>query len=324
MHAQPEEKRSAKLTMADLAVVIPSHSQVDSLHQCLTSLTRFGDPGMQVLVVDDGSKDGMISRLASSHAGIEVIRRENPGGFCRAANLGIARVIKPVVQLLNDDAEVTEGWAGRALDAFRQAKVGAVAPLVLIAGAVPARVDSAGDRFNLAGIVGKSHHGQVLLGMKTRKGRWVLGASASSAFYRTEAIRRAGLFDESFGAYFEDVDLSFRLQRAGWRIWHEPGSVVYHQVSASYGKFPGREILEIQSRNEERLFWRHMPGLWLMAGIPFHLAALGAKGYKHLRNGTFREFISGKSQAWWEYCQGLCQPGKHASDSPWSWQLDLW
>ena len=54
------------------------------------------------------------------------------------------------------------------------------------------------------------------------------------------------------------------------------------------------------------------------------LAALAAKGYKHLRNGTFREFISGKSQAWWEYCQGFCQPGKHASDSPWSWQLDLW
>src|SRR5207244_12481561 len=136
----------------------------------------------------------------------------------------------------------------------------AVAPLVLQSlASVNQRpcVDSAGDSYYLGGVAGKRGHGQPL-GREHLRPRRVFGASASSAFYRRDVLLRVGAFPEAFGAYFEDVDVAFRLNRAGYRVLFEPASRVYHRGSASYGK-RRRRLLEQQSRNEERVFWRNVP-----------------------------------------------------------------
>src|SRR5262249_43231781 len=156
--------------------------------------------------------------------GVRVVRRAGQGGFCAAANAGVRAARHPVVQLLNDDTEVGPGWAEAALAHFADPSVAAVAPLVLWGppgeGGLP-RVDSAGDRYYLGGVAGKRGHGEVL-GAAHLSGGDVFGASASSAFYRREAFLGVGGFPEEFGAYFEDVDLAFRLHRAGRRVVYEP------------------------------------------------------------------------------------------------------
>src|SRR5207237_5208746 len=113
--------------------------------------------------------------------------------------------------------------------------VAAVAPLVLhmrpdLAGAI---IDSAGDRYYLGGVAGKRGYRQCLSEHFLRPAR-VFGASASSAFYRRAALVNVGGFPESFGAYFEDIDLAFRLHGAGYEVVSEPASRVFQHVSASY------------------------------------------------------------------------------------------
>src|SRR5207237_1037429 len=135
----------------------------------------------------------------------------------------------------------------------------------------------------LGGVAGKRGHGRppdaALL-----EPRLVFGASASSAFYRRDALLRVGAFPEDFGAYFEDVDVAFRLQRAGYRAAYEPAARVLHRVSASYGK-PRRRLLERQSCNEERVFWRNLPGRALARALPLHAAVLAAKAWRRWREG---------------------------------------
>jgi GT2 family glycosyltransferase len=121
----------------------------------------------------------------------------------------------------------------------------------------------------------------------------VFGASASSAFYRRAAVLRVGAFPESFRAYFEDVDLAFRLQRAGYRALFEPAARVLHRVSASYGP-PRRRLVEQQSCNEERVFWRNLPGNVLARALPHHLAVLAAKAWRRWREGTLAPFLCGR------------------------------
>ncbi len=322
----PDSPEGGLFTPADLAVVIPSHSQVECLKICLESLLHWGGSACQIIVVDDGSEDCAVSRSASSFAGVRVIRNDQPGGFARAANLGMRSSDRPVIQLLNDDARVTGDWAQKALGAFTDPRVGAVAPLVLKEGGLSGELDSAGDRFTLAGVVGKRGHGKPHKSAATKGGRWVLGASASSAFYRRVALEEVGFLDESFGAYFEDVDLSLRLNKKGWRVWHEPSSLVYHRVSSSYGRRPRPDLLRMQSRNEERLFWRHVPSPWIFAGAPLHMAALCAKAVKNWRKGTLVPFLHGKGDAWREIFLSktprLARTASHAN--PWEWNLDLW
>ena len=281
--------------MSPLTVIIPSHRRVDLLQLCLASVTRFAPVGTETIVVDDGSKDAIISRTAERFTGVKVIRRAKPGGFCIAANAGIAAAASPIIEMLNDDAEVTAGWAEAPLKLFADERVAAVAPLVLqndperIANGLPTRIDTAGDEYDRGGFARKRTS-------MARPGP-VFAASACAAFYRRDAVLRAGGFPEHFRAYFEDVDLSFRLRHLGFEILFEPNSVVWHRVSSSYGKRPSRKVLEQQSCNEERVFWRNIRGAERLRYMPRHAAVLAGKALRRWQEGTLLPWFMGRVRA---------------------------
>jgi GT2 family glycosyltransferase len=263
---------------------------------------------------------------------VKVVRRPRAGGFCAAANAGVAAATGAVVELLNDDAEVTEGWAEAAVARFAEERVAAVAPLVLQndparrSRGLPPLIDSAGDEYDPGGFARKRWHGrkwavgsgqwaEVAAGSKEQGATELLpsslfsahcplpaahpvwGASACAAFYRREALLAAGGFPEHFGAYFEDVDLSFRLRRLGSEIIFEPRSVVWHRVSASYGRVPSRRTLERQSCNEERVFWRNTRGRYLARALPRHAAVLAGKALLRSQEGTLLPWLMGRLRA---------------------------
>ena len=117
-----------------------------------------------------------------------------------------------------------------------------------------------------------------------------------AAFYRADVLRSLGAFAEDFGAYFEDVDLSWRIRRAGFRTIYEPRSVVYHRAGASYGK--NRILLERQSQNEERVYWRNVPDLW--QSLPRHGTVLIGKAMRRIREGTILPWLIGRLRAFLE------------------------
>jgi GT2 family glycosyltransferase len=314
-----------------LSVVIPSHNRPDLLHACLAGVTRHAPPGTEVLVVDDGSPGGAVAAVAESFPGVRLLRRARRGGFCAAANTGVRAALHPIVELLNDDTEVTAGWADAALAGFADPAVAAVAPLVLRGesgqrGAY--RVDSSGDRYFVGGVAGKRGHGEVLGPDHLRPGP-VFGASASSAFYRREALLAVGGFSETFGAYFEDVDLSFRLHWAGYRVFYEPAARVWHHGAASYG--PGdRRLLEQQARNEERVFWRNLPRGLLVRALPLHLAVLAAKALRRWRDGGLIPFLCGRLGVLTEvrelvrHRRGLRARGPDPDPAGWGLEYRFW
>lgn len=277
-----------------LSIVIPSHNRADLLRLCLASVRRHAPANTEILVVDDASPDHAVSRMAGAFAEVRVLRLDRRRGFCAAVNAGIRAIHHPIVELLNDDTEVSVGWAEAAVNHFADPRVAAVAPLVLQGSPAKEtpRIDSAGDRYFAGGVAGKRGHGQPLNAAYLQGGE-VFGASASSAFYRRDALLDVGAFPEEFGAYFEDVDVSFRLHWAGYRIVYESASRVWHRVSASHGR-PARRLLEQQSRNEERVFWRNLPNRDLLRALPWHAAVLAGKAYRRWREGELTPFLLGR------------------------------
>lgn len=284
------------MTNFKLSIVIPSHNRPDLLRHCLASVTAFSPPQTQIIVVDDGSRDRVISRVATDWKGVETIRLERSQGFAVAANRGIADARGDIIELLNDDTQVTSGWAEAALKWFDDPNVAAVAPLVLQGPSNGnAIIDSAGDEYDEGGFARKRGHGQRLTDC-FRSPCEVFGASASSAFYRANVLRSVGGFPEDFGAYFEDVDLSWRIRRAGFRTMYEPQSIVWHRVGSSYRK--RRSLIETQSRNEERVYWRNVPDVW--RAFPRHLAVLCGKAIRRSREGTLIPWSIGRARAFAE------------------------
>jgi GT2 family glycosyltransferase len=281
-----------------LTIVIPSHNRADLLSLCLAGVLRYAPANTEILVVDDASPRGAVSQTAQTFAGVRVLGLPRRRGFCAAVNAGIRAARHPIVELLNDDTQVSANWAEAALVHFENPRIAAVAPLVLRGSpgergaSAPCCIDSAGDRYFLGGIAGKRGHGQSFDGRYLQGGE-VFGVSASSAFYRREAVLEAGGFPEEFCAYFEDVDLAFRLHWAGHRLVYEPASRVWHRVSASHGR-PHRRLLEQQSCNEERVFWRNLPSRDLLRALPWHAAVLAAKAYRRWQHGELLPFLFGR------------------------------
>ncbi|HMB08517.1 MAG TPA: glycosyltransferase family 2 protein [Isosphaeraceae bacterium] len=279
------------------SVVIPTYNGRRLLETCLASIARHrpGDPPIEVVVADDASTDGTAEWLADAYPDVRLVRLERNLGFCAAANAGIDAARGEYVQLLNNDTEVTAGWIEAGLAPFADPTVGSVAPLVLVR-SDPARVDSAGDSYGLVGWPSKRGHGQAAALWLDHPSDCVFGASGSSAFYRAEALRHVGAFDPSFGSYYEDVDLAFRLRWAGYGCTFTPRCRILHEVSASYDH--ARPTLQRRmSRNAELLFWTDLPVRWLMAAAVPHLAFTVAQGLWRLARGRARPFVLGKLDA---------------------------
>jgi len=280
-----------------LSIVIPTHNRTDLLRACLQAVTRHAPAESEIIVVDDASADGAASKLTASFTGLITLRLDRQRGFAVAANTGIRASRGDVVETLNDDTVVQPGWADAALPWFDDAAIGAVAPLVL-AGPEGKIIDSAGDRYYLGGVAAKRGHGLPISPAYLQPCR-VFGASAAAGFYRRSALDRVGLFPDDFGSYFEDVDLAFRLNRAGYRAMYEPASRVLHHISASYGR-AGRGLLERQSYNEERVFWRNLPASVLWRALPKHVAVLAGKALRRLEEGTLTPWMFGRLRVLWE------------------------
>lgn len=290
-----------------LSIVIPTHNRTDLLRACLQAVTRHAPAETEIIVVDDASPNGAASKMTASFTGIITLRLDQQRGFAVAANTGIRASRGDVVETLNDDTEVLPGWADAALRWFDDPAIGAVAPLVL-AWPEGRIIDSAGDRYYLGGVASKRGHGAILASPSGRgvggegylQPCRVFGASAAAGFFRRSALDRVGLFPDDFGSYFEDVDLAFRLNRAGYGAMYDPASRVLHHVSASYGR-TGRRLLERQSYNEERVFWRNLPAPVLPRALPKHGAVLAGKALRRLEEGTLTPWLFGRLRVLWEW-----------------------
>jgi GT2 family glycosyltransferase len=280
-----------------LSIIIPTANRPDLLRNCLRSVQANAPADVEILVVADGYPVDACSAIEVDFPTVRLVHLPRRRGFCVAANAGIEAAHGEFIELLNDDTEVQPGWAEAALTAFSEPGIAAVAPLVL-RWPDGQLIDSAGDEYHRSGIARKRGHGQ-LLSAEFLAPSEVFGASASGAFYRRDVLLEVGSFPEHFGAYFDDVDLSFRLRRAGFRVWYEPRSRILHHGSGSHDA-ADRRLLEQQSRNEERLFWRHVEREQLWKTLPEHAAVLAGKALKRWNRGEFLPFLAGRLQAFTE------------------------
>lgn len=276
-----------------LSIIIPTYNRRELLRRCLTTVERHRPPHSEVIVVDDGSEDGSAEMVQRTWPQVRVIRQANHG-FCKAANAGLAASQGAIVELLNNDTEVTQNWTEPAMRAFDDPTVGSVAPLVR---KLPhrGRIDSAGDNYFWFGMAKKRGEGRMVAPPYDQPAE-VFGASASSAFYRREALVKAGGFPEHFGAYLDDIDLGFRLRLAGYRCLFVPDSVVFHWVSRSYA-LQSRALKRQVALNSERVFWTNLTLRQLLVSAGPHLAyVLAQLAYKTVR-GDFGPWFAGKCAA---------------------------
>jgi hypothetical protein len=257
------------------------------LGRCLAAVFNQRLHETRVVVVDNGSTDGSCEWLAEHYPQVEVIRLPNNAGFAAANNVGITATASRYVVTLNNDTQVGPRWLAALIDAAESdERIGLCASRILLADR-PGTIDSAGIEVDRLGFAWQRGHGRLDAGLYRRPCD-VFGPSAAAALYCRALLEQIGLFDADFDSYYEDVDLAWRANQAGWRCRYVPDADVLHVHSATGRREPDRKLYQL-TRNR---WWSVIknyptPRLWLM--LPLMMvadAASLARGLVTQRNAV--------------------------------------
>jgi len=274
----------------DTALVVVTHDTRAEAFGALDAVAAdpHAPPGLEVVVVDTGSRDGTAGVVRAHPLRPRVLELANCG-FGRAANAGIRTTSAPVVVVTNADVRPHPGALGHLAAALRDdAALAAVGPQVRYpSGALQASARRQLDARTLLG------HG--LLGRLAPRNRWtrryhardldpdlprdVDWLSGCALALRRTAVEQVGGFDPGYFLFVEDLDLGERLRQAGWRLRYEPAAVVEHRVGASTSRRPVRARL-YHARSLDRHLARrlHGPARLVRPLLPMALAGWVALG----------------------------------------------
>lgn len=251
------------------AAVVVNYNAGECLERCVRTLLADRSAGAppEVVVVDNASTDDSLAALRAAGHAARIIPAGANRGYATAANIGIAATRAPVVAVCNPDLELRPGTAGAFIDRLAaEPDLGAVGPQVRnpdgsvypSARCIPNIRDAVGH--GLLGFVRPDNrftrrYRQLDLDPDVaRDVDWVSGAAI---WLRRVAVGGIGGWDEGFFMYVEDVDLCWRLRRAGWRIAYDPAGMVVHRQGVSTDQTPYRMIIE-----HHRSLWRFARKRW--------------------------------------------------------------
>ena len=283
-----------------LSAVVTTYNGRAVLGECLGSLLAQTRPFDEILVVDDASPedDAAFVREGFPPArfpSVRTLRLPRNLGHAGAATAGVAATRGELVALVNNDAAPDPDWLQHALLPFDDPRVGSVATRIVRYDR-PDILDSAGDGYTVVGHAFKGREGEP--DPRETEPREVFSACAGAAVVRRAAYDAAGGLRPELEAYYDDVDLGFRLRLAGYTCVYAPAARARHRVSATYGRGSFRQ-LALSSRNQALVWWADMPAGLLLRCLPEHALFFALQVVSRLFQGGLLPLLAGKAQALW-------------------------
>ncbi len=283
--------------LPSVAVVILNWNGKHFLEKFLPSVLASAYKNCRVIVADNASSDDSVAFLKQYFPSVEIIVNPGNEGFAKGYNTALAQVSADYFVLLNSDVEVTQNWIEPVISLMESDKfIGACQPKMLdqknkkyfeYAGACGGWIDAFGYPFA---------RGRVLEAMEEDKGQYdnaepCFWASGAAMFVRAAVYKELRGLDEYFFAHQEEIDLCWRMQRSGYKIFVQPASVVYHVGGGTLPKGNSRKTY-LNFRNNLIMIWKNMPVAALVWKLPVRIMLDGVAAWKGLLGGDGGYFIA--------------------------------
>lgn len=266
------------------------------LDECLASLFAQTWPDLEVILVDNGSRDGSVERVEQRWgSSLRILRNRRNEGFARANNQAFAVATGEWIFLLNNDAVAApDAIANLVRFVEGRDEVGALACRVLRF-EEPHVFDSAGLLLYPDGVCRPRGWLEKDLGQYDRAEE-VLAPHGCACAYRRGMLDDVGNFDEAYFCYLEDLDLGMRAQLRGWTCWYVPDAAVRHHKSASAGNYSKFKAYHVE-RNRVWNAVKLLPRFVLFMSPLFTINRYLMQGYAAAtHNGLSSDFV--KEYSW--------------------------
>ena len=246
---------------------------------------------MEVILVDNASTDDSIKLAKELYREIRVIELHDNTGFAYAVNRGIEAAKGEYVLLLNNDTIVFPNFVKNQYKMIKGKPDVFSCSALMIQNQNHELVDDAGDELAVLGWGFAPDRDKPVSGCGVP--HEVFSSCAGAAIYRKAVFDEIGLFDESFFAYLEDMDVGYRARLAGYRNLYNPYAKVYHLGSASSGSRHNAFKVELSARNSMYMMKKNMPVWQYILNLPFIVAGIAIKTVYFAKKGIAGAYIRG-------------------------------
>lgn len=248
---------------SDLAIVILNYNTCHLLNTYLPSVVKHSN-GYRIIFVDNASKDESVNFVRENYPQIEVICLEENYGFTGGYNRALKQIKAKYYCLLNTDVEVTENWIEPIINLMEGDEKIAVCQPKLLSYTEKNKFEYAGAAGGFIDYLGYPFcAGRIFDTIEEDKGQYneiqeIFWASGAAFFIKSELYHQFGGFDENYFAHFEEIDLCWRLKNAGYKIYCNPNSIVYHLGGGTLNKTsPFKTYLNF--RNSLLTLYKNLP-----------------------------------------------------------------
>ena len=224
-------------------VIIPNWNGGEWLDGAIKSVLQQSYKNLVLVIVDNASSDDsntIIESYIQKDSRVRVLRNNKNYGYTGGVNPGLELAMREGVAYaapFNNDAIADKHWLSNLVK-FLEARPDYGIAACAMLHADGKTIDSTADQYTVWGVPFPRGRGTPAE-TRTTYPVEIFGASGGASLYRIKMLQTIGIFDQDFFAYYEDIDLSFRAQLAGWKVGYAATSVVYHdqgQTSARLAK----------------------------------------------------------------------------------------
>jgi riboflavin kinase/FMN adenylyltransferase len=223
-----------KKDLPKTAVVLLNYNTSDHLRKYLPSVIEHTPKSVDIIVVDNASTDDSVELMKNEFPEIRLIVNKMNHGFAGGYNEAIKKIDTDILVLLNSDIKVVKGWLEPILTEMEQNPSIAVAQPKILSLESPNLFEYAGAAGGFIDRLGYPFcRGRIFTTVEEDWGQYeektdVFWASGAAFFIRKKIYDHFEGFDETYFAHMEEIDLCWRIKRAGYRVVAVPSSKVYH------------------------------------------------------------------------------------------------
>ena len=237
-----------------VSIVILTALGATHLGECLASLRDQTYPAdrIEVIVVDNASAEDPTAAAEAGFPGVRVIRNASNVGFARGNNIGAAAATGDWLIFLNDDTRVAPDWLAQLVATARRRGASAVASRILDWSGT--RIDFVDGAVNFQGKGFQLHYDAPVDSIALDE-KPLLFACGCAVLIDRGVFMSTGQWDEGTFAYYEDVELGWRLNLLGHAVWLAPAAVVHHKHHGTSGRWPEPPRVRLYERNSLRMLY---------------------------------------------------------------------
>lgn len=259
-----------------ISVIIPNFNGVDLLKENLPKVLSAAVDA-EFVVVDDASTDDSLTVIKTQFPQVKIIAREKNEGFASTVNVGVRNSSGDLILLLNSDVVPKKDFLKYLIPHFKNPQVFAVGCLQKSSKTDGAKIQGRG--------IGRFERGFLIHGpgsLDKTNTLWVFGGAG---MFRKKIWEKLGGMDTLYNPfYWEDIDLSYRALKAGYKLVFEPKSIVIHdqEKGAIRSLYTPQQVKTIAYRNQILFVWLNITSYSLLLNhylyLSYHLVSAVLSG----------------------------------------------